>query len=61
MAKPRKNETGSKWLGRKNKSRQDAMPASKRERAMDHSDRLKFMQEKRPVRSADWGNVKRAK
>lgn len=58
MAKPKKNETGSKWLGRKNKSRQDHMPVEKRERAMDAADRLKFMQEHRPRTSADWGNAR---
>jgi len=57
MAKPKKIETGSKWLGRKNKSRQDSMPVAQRERAQDHADRLAFMQSKKPRRAADWGNV----
>lgn len=58
MAKPKKTETGSKWLGRKNKSRQDQMPVAKRDRAADHADRLRFMQEKRPTCAADWGNAR---
>jgi hypothetical protein len=54
MAKPKKDVGGTKWLGRKNKSRQDAMPMGLRQRVHDAQDRLAFMREHKPVTSSDW-------
>lgn len=54
MAKPKKDVGGTTWLGRKNKSRQDEMSAGNRDRVHDWQDRIAFMKERRPRRSADW-------
>lgn len=54
MAKPKKDEGGTKWLGRKNKSRQDQMPLTSRSRVADAQDRVAFMREHKPVTSGDW-------
>ena len=46
------------WRGRKNKSRQDEMPANKRERMIEWDRRLNWMREHKPRRSADWNAYK---